>query len=212
MICGVDEAGKGAVLGPMVVAAICVSDLASIGNSGIRDSKSLSPRQRELLFDDLVSSYPYYVVSYLPSAIDAALAGTTINHLIVEADAACITALSPEIAYLDACDVNAGRFGENVSRSLPFSCTVIAEHKADHSYTVVGAASIIAKVTRDRAVEALKEEYGAIGSGYPSDPATIRFLTDYIREHRSPPPCARRSWKTVSALLARQNQSSLDDF
>jgi len=212
MFCGVDEAGKGAVLGPMVIAAVSVSDPSVLEGHDIRDSKLLSPRRREIIFDALTSSYSYHVVSILPSDIDAALPDININRLIAEANAACITALSSEVAYLDACDVNAGRFGENVSRLIPFSCTVIAEHQADRSHPIVGAASIIAKVIRDRAIETLKEEYGEIGSGYPSDTTTIRFLTDYIRDNHIPPPCARRSWKTVSSLLFRQNQSSLSDF
>ncbi|MBR1369966.1 ribonuclease HII [Methanocalculus chunghsingensis] len=212
MFSGVDEAGKGAVLGPMVIAGIGVSDLASLENLGIRDSKLLSPRRREMIFDLLTSSFSYHVVSLLPYDIDAALPSISINRLIAEANAACVTALSSEVAYLDACDVNAGRFGENVSYLIPFPCTVIAEHQADRSYPIVGAASIIAKVIRDRSIEALNEEYGEIGSGYPSDKTTIRFLTDYIRDNHIPPPCARRSWKTVSSLLLRQNQSSLSDF
>jgi len=212
MHCGVDEAGKGAVLGPMVIAAIGVSDPSVLDGLGIRDSKLLSPRRREMIFDDLTSSFSYHVISLLPSDIDAALPEISINLLIAEAHAACVTALSSEVAYLDACDVNASRFGAVVSQRIPFSCTVIAQHGADCSYPIVGAASIVAKVTRDRSIEALKDEYGDIGSGYPSDTKTIRFLTDYIRDNQIPPPCARRSWKTVSLLLLKQKQSSLSDF
>ncbi|MDD1695630.1 MAG: ribonuclease HII, partial [Methanoregula sp.] len=83
---------------------------------------------------------------------------------------------------------------------------------ADEKFPVVSAASIIAKVTRDRAIASLAKKYGTIGSGYPSDPVTIRFLNTYIDEHRVPPPIARRSWKTISAILSKRSQSSLADF
>jgi ribonuclease HII len=77
---------------------------------------------------------------------------------------------------------------------------------------VVSAASIIAKVTRDREITILSEEFGKIGSGYPSDPVTIAFLSAYIKSHDAPPPIARKSWKTVSAMLVTNAQSSLTEF
>jgi ribonuclease HII len=77
---------------------------------------------------------------------------------------------------------------------------------------VVSAASIVAKVVRDREITKLAKKYGEIGSGYPSDPVTIRWLTGYIGEHPSPPLIARWSWKTVSAIIAKKNQRSLLDF
>jgi len=120
--------------------------------------------------------------------------------------------LSPSCAYVDACDVNIFRYAEMVRCNLEHNCEIVSEHHADEKYLVVSAASIIAKVTRDRAIKTLAKKYGEIGSGYPSDPVTIRYLSGYIDEHRTPPPLARKSWKTVSNLMAKKTQRSLGDF
>lgn len=212
MLCGVDEAGKGAVLGPMVVAAAGVFDLTQLDSLAIRDSKTLSPRKREELFPLLTEMCLFHVVSVSPGEIDAALPLISMNLVVARAHAACVAALKPETAYLDACDVNAARYADTVQSLLPHPCRLVAGHRADATYPIVGAASIIAKVTRDRAIADLALEYGDIGSGYPSDKKTISFLTEYIREHGIPPACARSSWKTVSALLAKERQLSLFDF
>ena len=88
----------------------------------------------------------------------------------------------------------------------------MSEHHADDKFPVVSAASIIAKVTRDRAITKLAKKYGDIGSGYPSDPATVHYLTAYIDKHSCPPVIARKSWKTVISMVARKEQSSLQKF
>jgi ribonuclease HII len=99
-----------------------------------------------------------------------------------------------------------------VKAHLTSSCEIVSEHHADEKYRVVSAASIVAKVVRDREIKKIAKEYGEIGSGYPSDPVTIRWLSGYIADNPSPPPIARRSWKTVGALLAKKNQRTLLDF
>ncbi|MEG3055876.1 MAG: hypothetical protein RQM90_07250 [Methanoculleus sp.] len=104
--------------------------------------------------------------------------------------------------------MNAERYGRTVAGHLDFPCDVIAEHRADARHKIVGAASVVAKVARDRAIRYLDEEYGGIGSGYPSDPVTIEFLRRYIRDYGRPPPCARWSWKTVANL----GQKTFADF
>jgi ribonuclease HII len=136
----------------------------------------------------------------------------TLNAAVARAHAQAISKLSPSCAYVDACDVNIFRYAEMVKSNLPAPCEIVSEHHADEKFLVVSAASIIAKVTRDRAIRSLAKKYGEIGSGYPSDPVTVRYLEGYIGEHRSPPPIARRSWKTVGNLLAKKSQSSLGDF
>ncbi len=212
MFCGVDEAGKGAVLGPMVVAAAAVLDITQLDSIAIRDSKTLTRRKREELFSLLTEMCLYHLVYVSPGEIDAALPLISMNLVVARAHAECVAALKPETAYLDACDVNAARYAGTVQSLLPYPCSLVAGHRADATYPIVGAASIIAKVTRDRAIADLALEYGDIGSGYPSDKKTISFLTEYIREHGSPPACARSSWKTVATLLAKERQSSFLDF
>ncbi|MDV2481479.1 ribonuclease HII [Methanoculleus sp. Wushi-C6] len=203
-----DEAGKGSVLGPMVVAAVgcrAVEDLAALP---IKDSKVLRPKQREEIYGVLFKEFSIAVVTIDAAGIDDCRTRMSMNECVAELHAEALMGLRPEQAYLDACDVNAERYGRTVAGHLDFPCDIVAEHRADARHKIVGAASIVAKVTRDRAIWELSQQYGKIGSGYPSDPVTIEFLRSYIREYGSPPPCARRSWKTVTNL----SQTTIRDF
>jgi ribonuclease HII len=212
VICGVDEAGKGSVLGPMVVAGIGVSSEERLSDLGVKDSKLLSPKERERLYKEIRKRCKVATVTINAQEIDAIRTEMTMNACVARAHAQVITRLSPACAYVDACDVNCFRYAEMVRAHLSSPCEIVSEHHADEKYMVVSAASIVAKVVRDREITKLAKEYGEIGSGYPSDPATIRWLTGYIGDHPSPPPIARRSWKTVSAMLAKKTQRSLLDF
>jgi ribonuclease HII len=192
----------------MVVAAVgcrATEDLAALP---IRDSKVLRPKQREALYQILFRDFSVAIVTIDAAGIDDARSRMTMNTCVAELHAEALTGLRPEYAYVDACDVNAERYGRTVAAYLDFPCEIVAEHRADARHKIVGAASVVAKVTRDRAIQELCEQYGKIGSGYPSDPTTIEFLRGYIRDHGDPPLCARRSWKTVTNLY----QMTMRDF
>jgi len=212
VICGVDEAGKGSVLGPLVVAGIGISSEERLSDLGVKDSKLLSPKERERLYPLIRKRCKIATVTIDAQEIDAIRNEMTMNACIARAHAQVITKISPTCAYVDACDVNCFRYAEMVKAHLFTPCKIVSEHHADEKYLVVSAASIIAKVIRDREIIKLAEKYGEIGSGYPSDPVTVRWLTGYIGEHPSPPLIARRSWKTVVTLLAKKSQRSLLDF
>ncbi|OPY37640.1 MAG: Ribonuclease HII [Methanoregula sp. PtaU1.Bin051] len=208
MICGVDEAGKGAVLGPMVIAAVGADTESVLDGLPVRDSKLLSPARRENLFELIADRCRVAIVIVPVDRIDSrGVSG--MNGCIARAHAAAIMQIFPETAYVDACDVNEGRYAQMVLAHLDIPCRVISEHKADITYRIVSAASIVAKVVRDREVALLAEEFGIIGSGYPSDPETIAFLSSYIEKHCRPPSCARKSWKTVSSMMEGLSQSRL---
>jgi ribonuclease HII len=212
VICGVDEAGKGSVLGPLVVAAVAVLSEDALDDLGVKDSKLLSPKERERLYPLIRKRCRVVTVRLDAREIDAIRAEMTLNSAVARVHAQAIAKLSPARAYVDACDVNCFRYAEMVKNNLDQVCEIVSEHHADEKFPVVSAASIIAKVTRDRAIATLSKKYGEIGSGYPSDPVTIRFLRSWIDEHKTPPPIARKSWKTVSAILAKKSQSRLLDF
>lgn len=212
MICGVDEAGKGSVLGPMVVAAVGVRSEDALDDLRVKDSKLLSAKERERLYTLIRKRCKVATVRLDANEIDAIRTEMTMNAAVARAHAQVIMKLSPHCAYVDACDVNIFRYAEMVKSHLDNHCEIVSEHHADEKFPVVSAASIIAKVTRDRAIVTLSKKYGELGSGYPSDPVTIRFLNDWIDEHRTPPLIARKSWKTVGAILARRSQKSLMDF
>jgi ribonuclease HII len=212
VICGVDEAGKGSVLGPLVVAAVAVLSEDALDDLGVKDSKLLSPKERERLYPLIRKRCRVATIRLDAREIDAIRAQMTLNSAVARAHAQVIAKFSPARAYVDACDVNCFRYAEMVKNNLDQVCEIVSEHHADEKFPVVSAASIVAKVTRDRAIATLSKKYGEIGSGYPSDPVTIRFLNSWIDEYKTPPPIARKSWKTVSAIIAKKSQSSLLDF
>lgn len=214
---GIDEAGRGPVIGPLVIAAAVVDEsrLQRLGELGVKDSKKLSPKRREELFNEIIDVLDDYVIIELwPEEIDGREG--TMNELEVENFIKALNSLKikPDVLYIDAADVKEERFGELIRKKLNFSPEIVAEHKADERYLPVSAASILAKVRRDRAIEGLRERYGEIGSGYPSDPRTRAFLERYYREHGDFPPIVRRSWKTLKKIESRikPKQLTLDSY
>ena len=191
-ICGVVEAGKGSVLGPLVTAGALVLDTAELAGLGLRDSKKLTPHRREELYEEITCRWKTAVVVRTPAEIDAR--SGSMNEFTASCHAAVKQSLVPDEVYVDACDVNAVRFGSHVRELSGLTdLQMISEHKADDKFLIVGAASIVAKVTRDRLVTELSNEFCDIGSGYPSDPVTIRFLETYRRENGCPRSCARKT-------------------
>ena len=211
-IAGIDEAGKGPVIGPMCVAGVLVEEdnLHLIEELGLKDSKKLTPRKREF-FDVKIKERAdgWFVLEVSAHQIDELRTVMTMNEIMVRCYARVLENLRPEYAFLDAADVNEERFGRNVQNGCEYQVRVTARHKADETYRIVAAASIIAKVHRDRAVDLLRREVGDFGSGYPSDPKTIRFLQEWFREHRSFPECVRHSWKTARNVIASAVQTTL---
>ena len=205
-ICGVDEAGKGPVLGPMVIAAVACSNPQDLADIGVMDSKELSPKRREALFSIIRERFPYTVVIRTAADIDSLRQVMTMNEITARAHAEVVRNLGCTEAFLDACDVNEERYARTVGGYIGNPCKITARHKADRTFPVVSAASIIAKVIRDGLVRDLEKEYGRIGSGYPADPVTIAFLKEYIRIHGNPPVIARSSWATVKNMMKQGNQ------
>jgi ribonuclease HII len=214
MIAGVDEAGKGSVLGPLVVAAVAAPDWKAVAVLGERDSKALTPRRREAACAEIVAALPFAVVEVPAFEIDAARSRETMNAIVAGAHAAALNRLLAAghriaVAYLDACDVREGRYAATVGLQLGFACTVVGNHHADDLLAVVAAASIVAKVRRDEVLRALAEEHGPLGSGYPSDPATIRFIESCLEAGGSLPPFVRSSWRTVTDRQRARGQTTL---
>jgi len=206
-VAGVDDAGRGSVLGPLVIAGVLVEekDLSRLLSLGVKDSKLLSPRRREQLAEEIKKlALQFHVIKLSPADIDRVVEKGRklhkLNRLEAHTMAKVIAALKPDAAYVDASDVRAERFGEHIQEKLPFTIQIVSEHKADAKYVVVSAASIIAKVERDRAVEELTKKYGDMGSGYITDPKTVEFLKKWIKKHGSYPNFVRKSWKPAKRL------------
>ena len=202
MICGVDEAGKGPVMGPMVVAAVSVENAKLVENLGFKDSKLLSSQRRLKLFNLIKQNYSYEIEIINVEKIDEYRMKNQLNLLNRKAFEKVISKLNPNVAYVDAADVNEERFGREIKINLtnPNDTDVISMHKADSMIPVVAAASIIAKQTRELEIKKLKKEIGDFGSGYPSDERTIKFLKSYFHDNSRWPPGTRKSWKTVERI------------
>ena len=179
---------------------------------GVRDSKALSSRQREALYPEIlrVSSRVEWT-GIDPQEIDEVVIKgrklRKLNYLEAVYFARVVDELGATRVTVDASDVIPSRFAGDIKANMKTSCRVTAHHKADRDYPVVSAASIIAKVQRDRAVELLREEHGDFGSGYPSDPQTRSFFMQRMMAG-GVPAYVRRSWKTWLNL----EQSILDSF
>jgi ribonuclease HII len=213
---GVDEAGKGPVLGSMFAAAVRAPAVAI--PAGIDDSKRLRPEQREDLAATLREDDRVDVgVAEIP--VERIDGEEDMNTLTVAAQAEALAKVSRDGdgGICDGGDTDADRFARRVRERLTVDVDLRAEHGADETYALVAAASVIAKVERDTHVAGLVDRYTSmgfddLGSGYPSDPKTREFLQAYLEREGHLPDCARKSWGTCDDLLAAQEQAALEDF
>ncbi len=207
MISGIDEAGKGPVLGPMCVAGVLLNEekLDALSQMGVKDSKQLTAKRREALAVEIKKlADKYYILEVSPFQIDELRKIMTMNEIMVVCYAKVLEELKPDHAFVDAADVIAERFGANIKKKYARKLEITSEHDADEKYPIVSAASILAKVHRDALVKILEENAGVeIGSGYPADPKTIRFLEAWVQEHGTLPDFARGSWETSKKLVER---------
>ena len=207
LVAGVDEAGRGCIIGPLVVAGVLVKEenLHFLRQLGVKDSKLLSPKKREALFNEIARlAEKHHVVKLLPSEIDRAVECKRklhkLNRLEAQTMTQIINALKPDEAYVDAADVLEERFKQHIQEGLTVKAKITSRHKADKIYPVVSAASIIAKVERDKEIAALKGVYGDFGSGYLADKKTLLFLRQWMQAHSEYPSCVRQSWKTAKQV------------
>jgi len=205
-IAGIDEAGKGPVIGPLVVCGVLTENESELKRIGLKDSKKLTPARREELAERIREISDIYLVMIKPEKLDRMMQMMTINEILENCYFEIIEELKPDLTYVDSPDVKPDRLEANLKKKT--GRNVKAAHKADEIYPVVSAASIIAKVERDREIEKLKEVAGDFGSGYASDEKTIKFLKEYFRRNRKYPQFVRKSWKTLNRI----QQQSLDEF
>jgi len=213
LLCGLDEAGRGSVVGPLVVAACLIEEgeQGILEGMGVADSKTLTPNRREELFGLVTSvSKKWRVVTLEPARVNDALRKkgiSSLNRLEAQTMAELLNSLRPTVAVIDSPDRNTKRFQRAVEDGLEVKTKLVCQNKADVNHPVVSAASILAKVTRDRALVKLRETYGDIGSGYPSDAKTILFIKRCIRSG-SLPNIVRANWETI----AKAKQLRLEEF
>lgn len=224
LVAGVDEAGRGPVIGPLVVCSVAMleKDLYMLENIGVKDSKYLSPKKRQEIYDWFFekmsgNNWDCSVIICPAKDIDAAVAHNGLNILETELFAEAINGLSSSTKQNlsiinDACDVNCDRFSNRIATKLndwPWvNSSIESHHKADENYLIVGLASIIAKQTRDLAIKNIEEKLGfSIGSGYPSDKYTVSALEVLLKDE--PHQDVRWSWKTSQKLWKKIHGSEI---
>ena len=218
MICGVDEAGRGPVLGPMVVAGVTLEDDSKLIEYNVRDSKKITPSRRTILSKKIKDIALNYEILIIPAKdIDDMRKVMTLNEIEVNAFVKVIKKLKPEICYVDSADVNEKRFADDIHSQLSSKTEIVSKHKADDIYPIVGAASILAKTRRDEEVKRIAQELESklnlpLGSGYPADPITQKFFSEWVDRFGKLPPYTRHSWKTSQNILKQKKTKRLDDF
>ena len=190
------------MLGPLVIAGISLQkkNIKKLSALGVKDSKKLTPKLREQLYKKIIEIVDdYYIAKISPRSIDASVKKHCLNGLEAKYMAKVVSKLNPDISYVDSCDVNPTRFGKEISK-LSDNHKIKSFHRADSRFVVVSAASILAKVTRDKAIMKLRKEYD-LGSGYPSDSVTVKFVTKYYKQNNEMPKFVRKSWKPVQKII-----------
>ena len=214
-MCGIDEAGRGPIIGPLVLCGVVIheGEEQALLELGVKDSKLLSPKQRERIAEILKKKYSYHLVEVPPAEIDAAVQGANTNLNWLEADKAAevINTLKPEHVVLDCPSPNIKAFTNYILERVTNKKTVLhCAHHADRDFPVVGAASIIAKVTRDARIAELKKKIGVdFGSGYIADPTTAAFLQKYWNKYSE---IFRHSWAPYEKIIQQKKQTGLGRY
>lgn len=212
-VLGIDDAGRGPILGPMFLAGVLIkaSDEKILKDLGARDSKLLLQNQRVSIEKEVKKISKTHLVEADPETIDdAVFSGLNLNNLEAKLSADIINKLNNKKdkikVIVDCPSINTEAWRNklisfiNYTENLDIKC----EHKADFNHAVVGAASILAKVAREEAVSNMKKQFGNIGSGYPSDPITISFLKENGQKIKNS-GIVRKSWATWKKLFPPNN-------
>jgi ribonuclease HII len=214
MIGGVDEAGRGSIIGPLVVAGVSVreSKIEELRHMGVRDSKVLTRKARARLFGEIFKVADSVCVHKVgPVEVDGSVSVRGLNKLEAKVMAAVIDRMEADEIYVDSCDVNPARYRDCMEQHLVTKPRRLhSMHHADSTNIVVSAASIIAKITRDQEIQEIRIRYGrGVGSGYPSDEKTMRFIRRWVAKNGQAPEFARNSWKPLRIMLERAAQRRL---
>jgi ribonuclease HII len=216
LVCGIDEAGRGPVIGPLVMAGVIIEegDSDKLRKLGVKDSKLLTPQKRKQLFVKIKGTVKKYEILVIdPVEIDAALKSDHLNLNWLEAHKAAdiINVLSPDKAIIDSPSNNCAAYKRYLARLLKNKgVELVVEHKADVNHVECAAASILAKVTRDAEIEKIKKSIGNnFGSGYLTDPKTKDFLEKKFNIH---PEIFRKSWIPYKELVEAKKQKRLEEF
>ena len=215
LILGSDEAGRGSIIGPLVMVAAVMkeSELHKLKELGVKDSKLLLKPKREKLFEEIQKITKFNIIKIQPDEIDNAVDGNNglnLNWLEAEKTIELINYFNPDAAYIDCPSPNIEKYKNYLLAGLKNKkIELVVEHKCDVNFPICSAASILAKVTRDKEIKLIEEKYGNVGPGYTSNPITQKFLKENWEKH---PEIFRKSWITWKNHHAEKQQKSLKEF
>ncbi|MBI4139350.1 ribonuclease HII [Candidatus Woesearchaeota archaeon] len=216
LILGIDEAGRGCIIGPLVMAGVLATEeqIDILKKLGATDSKILTDIQRRTLYNSITKmSTKHSIIEIPPKEIDEAIKGVNglnLNWLESTKTAIIINALKPDIAIIDCPSTNIQAYTNHLKKQLEQELELIVQHKADSEHTIVGAASIIAKVTRDNKIEEIKKRLGIdFGSGYLSDEKTVKFMKENWNKK---PEIFRKSYHPYKKEQEEKAQKRLGEF
>ncbi|OXU26139.1 hypothetical protein TSAR_003325 [Trichomalopsis sarcophagae] len=213
---GVDEAGRGPVLGPMVygIAYAPLSQKKLLVNMGCADSKSLTEEKRDAIFDKICDNgdkmgyavdaiSPNYIANCMYRRTKTSLNEVSMNSAISLIKQAIDSGVFVAEIYVDTVG-KPEKYQAKLEGIFPGIKIVVAK-KADSTYPIVSAASICAKVSRDHALRAWQfreaENESEYGSGYPNDPVTKSWLSSNVDLIFGFPQLVRFSWSTAEKIL-----------
>ncbi|MDP3799960.1 MAG: ribonuclease HII [bacterium] len=204
LVLGIDEAGRGCVIGPLFLGGFLISEedylIDKLNDLGVTDSKLLVAKKRESIAKEIKKiAYGYKVIKISPADIDK----YSINELEIKYSAKLINHFLPNRTYLDAPVSRAGikKYCSSINHlCLNKKHKIIGANKMDSTNIAVAAASILAKSEREKYVKILKKTYGDFGSGYPSDSTTIDWLRWWKAKKGEWPVIVRRKWQTLNNI------------
>jgi len=213
LIAGIDEAGRGPCFGPMTMSVVVIKkeQEVELKEIGVKDSKDILPNKRGALFSKVKNTAIEHKIKIITAIeINDLMVRENLNEIEAIKIAELLNSLktNPDIIYVDSPDATAGKFEKRIRKYLSKEkqkLNILAENKADSKYVVVGAASILAKVTRDREIEKMRDKFGDFGSGYPSDPKTKKYLEEYFNKNKKLPPFSRIFWSTCKRYVDTTN-------
>ena len=213
-VLGIDEAGRGPVLGPMIIAGAMIDEGKEAMLGEVKDSKLLRHKQRLILNKNIQNVAKTLIINVPPKEIDDALNSEELNLNWLEAhkQAEIINKLNPDVAIIDCPSINETAFKKYLKDLVENkNIKLIVEHKADVNYPICAAASILAKVERENQMDIIKKKYGNTGPGYPSNKTTQEF----VKKNWNNQECSsimRKTWSTYKKYAKAKGQSSLDKY
>lgn len=201
-ILGIDEAGRGPVIGPLIIAGVLINEGTEESLGKVKDSKLLKHKDRVNLYETITSNSEYKIIEVSPREIDEAVESKdkdmNLNWLEAHKQAEIINHFNPDKVIIDCPHPIPKKYEDYIKKLVKKKNIIyVVEHKADFNYPVCSAASIVAKVRREEEMTRIQKQYGDTGPGYPANPTTQKFIKENWQKH---PEIFRKSWSTFKNI------------